>query len=59
MADKGLDKKTETIQVPIAKRHKILPSDSLIPTDELVGIITVTDFLDRFTVEQPQKNAKA
>lgn len=27
--------------------------------DELVGIITVTDFLDRFTAEQPQKNTRA
>ncbi len=31
----------------------------VVDNDELVGIITVTDFLDRFTAEQPQKNAKA
>lgn len=31
----------------------------VVDNDELVGIITVTDFLDRFTAEQPQKNTRA
>jgi len=31
----------------------------VVDDDELVGIITVTDFLDRFTMEQPQKKSRA